>query len=109
MEQQIKHKTLQGILESLRQEAPERYKRYSLSQSNLKSHVYSLCYIHLYLKVRHGLVDFNQREILSLMVQMMVASMRIISMKRLKEFISYNLNIEIIIRISQKKRSALMN
>ncbi|EHZ9859100.1 AIPR family protein [Salmonella enterica] len=62
MEQQIKHKTLLGILESLRQEAPERYKRYSLSQSNLKSHVYSLCYIHLYLKVRHGLVDFNQRE-----------------------------------------------
>lgn len=62
MEQQIKHNTLLEILESLRREAPESYKRYALSNPEERSHVYSLCYIHLYLKVRHGLVDFNQRE-----------------------------------------------
>ncbi|UJA59056.1 AIPR family protein [Enterobacter hormaechei] len=62
MEQKIKHDTLLGILESLRCEAPSNYKRYHISETTTRSHVYSLCYIHLYLKVRHGLVDFNQRE-----------------------------------------------
>lgn len=62
MEQKIKHDTLLGILESLRCEAPSNYKRYLISEKTTRSHVYSLCYIHLYLKVRHGLVDFNQRE-----------------------------------------------
>lgn len=62
MEQQIKHKTLLEILESLRKEAPSNYKRYALTETSTRSHVYSLCYIHLYLKVRHGIVDFNQRE-----------------------------------------------
>jgi hypothetical protein len=59
-----KYLTLLTILDELRNEAPVEYKRYYPAESNRDklNHARSLSYIHLFLKVKFGLIDFLERE-----------------------------------------------
>lgn len=59
-----KYSTLVTILDELRKEAPLEYKRYYPTETNQEklNHARSLSYIHLFLKVKFGLLDFQDRE-----------------------------------------------
>lgn len=59
-----KYKMLTNILDSLRKEAPSKWKRYSISQTNEQhnNQARSLAYIHLFLKANFNLASFEQRE-----------------------------------------------
>jgi hypothetical protein len=75
-----KYKILLNVLDQLRNEAPSSMKRYyppnneidKLNQSR------SRAFIHLYLKVKFGITDFEKREILITDDQMMLVLMLII-------------------------------
>lgn len=59
-----KYNDLVNIIESLRKEAPISYKRYYPKDTDVNGYrkALSRTYIHLYLKVKFGLVDFESRE-----------------------------------------------
>jgi len=59
-----KYKTLVKILDELRKEAPPEYKRYYPVESNIDelNKARSRAYIHLFLKVKFGLITFDERE-----------------------------------------------
>ena len=59
-----KYRTLVNILDQIRKEAPAEYKRYHVLESEVEksNQARSRAYIHLFLKVRYGLLDFLERE-----------------------------------------------
>lgn len=59
-----KYKVLLKVLEALRKEAPENYKKYHPNQNDLDNvnHANSRAYIHLLLKAKFNLLDFKERE-----------------------------------------------
>jgi hypothetical protein len=59
-----KYQTLVKILDELRKEAPQEYRRYYPIESNIEelNKARSRAYIHLYLKVKFGLLNFLERE-----------------------------------------------
>ena len=59
-----KYNDLVNIIESLRNEAPQEYKRYHPKKNDVDANRKSLSrtYLHLFLKVKFGLVDFESRE-----------------------------------------------
>lgn len=59
-----KYNDLVNIIDSLRKEAPLSYKRYYPKNTDVNGYrkALSRTYIHLYLKVKFGLVDFESRE-----------------------------------------------
>lgn len=59
-----KYQTLINILNQIRLEAPARYVRYRPSDSDKEKMINALsrAYIHLFLKVKFGLIDFEERE-----------------------------------------------
>lgn len=59
-----KYQTLVTVLEELRKEAPVQFKRYYPLETEIdkKNHALALSFIHLFLKVKFGLLDFNERE-----------------------------------------------
>lgn len=61
---EIKYKNLIQILDNLCSEAPSIFKKYHplASDEQNVSKARSLAYIHLFLKVKYGLTDFNDRE-----------------------------------------------
>lgn len=59
-----KYQTLINVLDQLRKEAPKEYKRYyplETDQEGLNK-ARARAYIHLFLKVKFGLLDFKSRE-----------------------------------------------
>ena len=59
-----KYKTLLNILDSLRNEAPENYKKYHDDSTEEKlNYARSLAYIHLYLKASFNLSKFDERNL----------------------------------------------
>ena len=61
-----KYKTLVKILDELRKEAPPEYKRYYPIETDIDelNKARSRAYIHLFLKVKFGLITFDEREAL---------------------------------------------
>lgn len=59
-----KYATLVNILDQLRSEAPREFKSYHPLQTDLPNldHARGKAFIHLFLKVRYGLLEFNERE-----------------------------------------------
>jgi hypothetical protein len=59
-----RYHTFVSILDKLRAEAPPENKRYHPPSSNVEelNHARSRAFVHLYLKVVHGLLDFKERE-----------------------------------------------
>src|SRR5215212_3896133 len=59
-----KYDTFIKVLDELQKEAPIEYKRYYPLETNedAVNKARSLAYIHLFLKVRFGLIDFKERE-----------------------------------------------
>ena len=59
-----KYNDLVNIIDSLRKEAPLSYKRYYPKETDVNGYrkALSRTYIHLYLKVKFGLVNFESRE-----------------------------------------------
>lgn len=59
-----KYVTLVTVLDKIRAEAPDAFKRYHPSEDKPDeiNHARSRAYIHLFLKVKFGLLDFNERE-----------------------------------------------
>lgn len=59
-----KYETLINILDELRNEAPIKFKRYypAINEDEKINHARSLAFIHLYLKVKFGLIKFKDRE-----------------------------------------------
>ncbi len=59
-----KYKTLVHILDQIRKEAPQEYKRYHVLETDTDKldQARSRTFIHLFLKVRFGLLDFKKRE-----------------------------------------------
>ncbi len=59
-----KYQTLVNILDELRKEAPAEYKRYYPIESNIEelNKARARSYIHLFLKVKFGLLQFQERE-----------------------------------------------
>lgn len=59
-----KYQTLIKILEEIRKEAPSEFKRYYPTESDIEglNAAYSQTYIHLFLKVKFGLLDFKTRQ-----------------------------------------------
>lgn len=57
-----KYKTLVKILDGLSSEAPQAYSKYHSTEIDDIVKIRSKCYIHLYLKVTFGLLNFNDRE-----------------------------------------------
>lgn len=59
-----KYKTLVKILDELRKEAPPEYKRYYPIETDIDelNKARSRTYIHLFLKVKFGLITFDERE-----------------------------------------------
>jgi hypothetical protein len=60
----LKYQTLLNILDRIGDEAPTEFKRYHVSESDIGAlnQARSRAYIHLYLKVTYGLLDFRERE-----------------------------------------------
>jgi hypothetical protein len=60
----MKYNTFIRILDTLRKEAPLAYKRYRSKSADAEkvTHARSLAFIHLYLKVKFGLLEFSARE-----------------------------------------------
>lgn len=61
---QSKYATLVHILDQIRKEAPQEFKRYHVLESEEEklNQARSRAFIHLFLKVRFGLLDFKERE-----------------------------------------------
>jgi len=59
-----KYQTLVTILDQIRKEAPSQYKSYYPLESDIEklNQARSKAFIHLYLKVKFGLLDFEERE-----------------------------------------------
>jgi hypothetical protein len=59
-----KYETLVNILDQLRKEAPPENKRYYHIETDLEkvNQARSRAFIHLFLKVKFGLLDFKERE-----------------------------------------------
>ena len=59
-----KYQTLIHILDQIRKEAPQEYKKYHILESEIEAldHIRSRTFIHLFLKVRYGLLSFRERE-----------------------------------------------
>lgn len=59
-----KYGILVNILDNLRNEAPQKYRRYYPSEDEREKldNARSRAFIHLFLKVQYGLVEFNERE-----------------------------------------------
>lgn len=59
-----KYQTLIAILDQIRKEAPPEYKRYHALESEIEklNQARSRAFIHLFMKVRYGLLDFLERE-----------------------------------------------
>ena len=59
-----KYETLVNILDEIRKEAPVEYKKYypKVDEQEKLNHARSRSYIHLFLKVKFGLLDFVERE-----------------------------------------------
>lgn len=59
-----KYQTLIHILDQVRKEAPQEHKKYHALESNVDAlnHARSRAFIHLFLKVRYGLLSFLERE-----------------------------------------------
>jgi hypothetical protein len=59
-----KYSTLVNILDQIRKEAPQEYKRYHVLETDIDklNQARSRAFIHLFLKVRFGLLDFKARE-----------------------------------------------
>lgn len=59
-----KYKTLVRILDQIRKEAPREYKKYHVldSDTDKVDQARSRTFIHLFLKVKFGLIDFKERE-----------------------------------------------
>src|SRR5260221_13158431 len=59
-----KYSTLVNILDQLRSEAPKEFKTYHAlpTDSNALDYARSKAFIHLFLKVRYGLLEFAERE-----------------------------------------------
>lgn len=59
-----KYETLQNVLNRLRLEAPSKYTKYRPSESDTEklNQALARAYIHLYLKVNYGILDFEDRE-----------------------------------------------
>jgi hypothetical protein len=57
-----KYQILLKILDGLRNEAPEPYKAYHADDNDSLIKVRSKCFIHLFLKVTFGILDFHERE-----------------------------------------------
>lgn len=64
MPQSTKYLTLLNILDRLRKEAPSRYRRYHVLTTDIDglNHARARSFIHLFLKVKFGLLDFMDRE-----------------------------------------------
>lgn len=64
MSSAVKYQTLVNVLDRIRSEAPADFRRYHVSEGNHEgvNQARSRAYIHLYLKVRYGLLDFAARE-----------------------------------------------
>lgn len=62
--QQAKYKTLVNILDQIRKEAPQEFRRYHVLDTDTEkvNQARSRTFIHLFLKVRFGLLDFKERE-----------------------------------------------
>ena len=59
-----KYETLVKVLDQLRKEAPESFKTYHPLESDIEklNQARARAYIHLFLKVKFGILDFNERE-----------------------------------------------
>ena len=59
-----KYQVLLNILDELRKEAPPEFRRYYPQESNIEdmNHARSRSFIHLFLKVKFGLLQFQERE-----------------------------------------------
>lgn len=59
-----KYSLLRSILEAIRKEAPPKFKKYypDVSDTEKLNQAYARCYIHMYLKVQYGILEFEQRE-----------------------------------------------
>jgi len=59
-----KYESLVTVLDCLRKEAPARYRRYHARDNEIEAvnQARSRAFLHLYLKVRFGLLDFEERE-----------------------------------------------
>jgi len=60
----LKYETLVNILDQIRKEAPPEFKRYHVLDTDIEklNNARSRAFIHLFLKVRFGLLDFKDRE-----------------------------------------------
>ncbi|MBE9469237.1 MAG: hypothetical protein IMY72_13075 [Bacteroidetes bacterium] len=57
-----KYEVLIKILDELRSEAPDKYKSYHRDDEDSLKSIRARCYIHLFLKVNFGILDFVERE-----------------------------------------------
>ncbi len=60
-----KYQILLRIIEELRKEAPENYQKYQIEEEGNESKLITIksrCYIHLFLKVAFGMLNFIERE-----------------------------------------------
>ena len=59
-----KYKTLVHVLDQIRKEAPQEYKRYHVLETDTEKldQARARTFIHLFLKVRFGILDFKERE-----------------------------------------------
>jgi len=64
MSRAVKYQTLVNVLDRICGEAPAHLKRYHVSEANQEAlnQARSRAYIHLYVKVMYGLLDFTERE-----------------------------------------------
>lgn len=62
--QQAKYKTLVNILDQIRKDAPQEFRRYHVLDTDIEkaNQARARAFIHLFLKVRFGLLDFKERE-----------------------------------------------
>ena len=60
----LKYETLVNILDQIRKEAPPEFKRYHVLETDIEqlNNARSRAFIHLFLKVRFGLLHFKERE-----------------------------------------------
>lgn len=106
-----KYHYLVSVLDQICKEAPAQYKRYDLTAlaSEGTDNARSRAFIHLFLKVKFGLTDFEEREHLVTDGPGDGGLTHIILIRRIKSYISYSQSLEIQSIISLRKRLCLMN
>ncbi|MEA4966800.1 MAG: hypothetical protein VB048_01600, partial [Bacteroidaceae bacterium] len=57
-----KYQILIKILDEIKNEAPDKYKKYHSVKEEDIPKIRAKCYIHLFLKVTFGILDFEDRE-----------------------------------------------